>query len=156
MVEGGRTLSGLRSSQKGGLCTYVLRTPAFRRIPDCTALARCWRPKPASANPSSAPTPCRSLASSRLLRFIPGGVASEANVPQSHGLEAGQPRRWMLGRSRCCREGEPNSAPSPRLGDTASVDRENLDLAITRRDNFTRGSADQSPRDGRDFKRAKK
>jgi hypothetical protein len=38
------------------------------------------------------------------------------------------------------------------LGDTALVDGENFDLMVARQDSFTRGSADQSPRDGRDVR----
>jgi hypothetical protein len=34
------------------------------------------------------------------------------------------------------------------LGDTALVDGENFDLVVARQDNLTRGSADQSMRDG--------
>ncbi len=41
---------------------------------------------------------------------------------------------------------------SPRVGDTALVDGENFDLVVARQNNFTRGSADQSPRDGRDIR----
>ena len=40
---------------------------------------------------------------------------------------------------------------SPRLSIPALVDGENLDLVVARQDDITRGSADQSPRDGGDI-----
>ena len=43
-------------------------------------------------------------------------------------------------------EGEVSSMTSPRLGDAALVDGENFDLVVAHEDNFTRSSADQSPR----------
>jgi hypothetical protein len=47
-------------------------------------------------------------------------------------------------------EGEISS--SPRLGDSALVDGENFDFVAACQDNFTRGSANQSPRDRRDIR----
>ena len=41
---------------------------------------------------------------------------------------------------------------SLRLSNAALVDGENFDLVVTRQDNMTRGSADQSPRDGGDVR----
>ena len=41
---------------------------------------------------------------------------------------------------------------SLRLGDTALLDGENFDLAVTRQDDITRGSAHQSPRHGGDVR----
>ena len=41
---------------------------------------------------------------------------------------------------------------SLRLSNAAPVDGENFDLVVTRQDNMTRGSADQSPRDGGDVR----
>jgi hypothetical protein len=41
---------------------------------------------------------------------------------------------------------------SPLLSNAALLDGENFDLVVARQDNITRGSADQSPRDGGDVR----
>jgi hypothetical protein len=82
----------------------------------------------------------------------PFGFSAYASHPYSRFLVFSARIGPILSGCKGSRAVQKARRASPRVGDTALVDGENFDLVVARQNNFTRGSADQSPRDGRDIR----